>query len=159
MKTTNETATPANTATFTGLATKRRTVGLVAQAVTGIRGRVVALLTQGGTAGVTNDDLAKAWGGNGRTDKVAECLNILAGDKYGYPVQRLSHNISKGLDRYRFDPEAKVVAPAVAPDSAATASTPAPGVATPATPPVDPEPSKAKGRRARKGGKGEGATA
>lgn len=109
----------ANTNTaFKSLNVKRRTEGFVRHADKGIRAQVVALVAKGGSDGVTANEIERCWNGNATPAKIRGCMGILAGDDYGYAVERLIDPTNSGLDRYRFaTPEGSPKPLTVAPDA------------------------------------------
>ncbi len=157
---------------YASLNVKRRTSGLIRLAVTGVRGAVAAKLAAAGASGVTNADLQLCWPGDGTARKVHGCMVIMAGDDYGYPIQRESDPVHAAADRYRFNPDAAIVAPAVSPGATnpppAVTSAPAPAAPAPsddigaadtsesmkAAAAATPDPVPAKAKRG-KGGKGK----
>ena len=131
--------------TFSPLGVRRKkTAGFVKSPDRGIRLDVVAMLAAAGAAGVSCDEVAGAWpAGRGTADKVSDCMGILAGDEYGYEVERLSHPVSRGEDRYRLRPGSQAGPAGAGAAAAAGSSGPAGhgegGAATAAGSPPPPE--------------------
>lgn len=115
------------TLTFSPLAMKRKTKGFIKHADRGIRAKVVAMLVASGSVGCSNDELSEgAWPtGQGTAKKVGECMNILAGDTYGYTVERAVDASNRGKDQYRLVLPDGYTIPARAPKSSKK-SAPAP---------------------------------
>lgn len=121
---------PAGTA-YAPLGVRRRTVGLQRHATVGIRAAALAILAASGAEGAIvggpvnvngetkhEPGLIDAWRHNGTAAKVAECMGIMAGDEYGYPIERLPHPVNRTFDRYRLTPGVAIPAPATtAPDT------------------------------------------
>jgi len=90
---------------FMPLSVRRTTTGLVRHADRGIRERVIATLKSARDSGATSEQLVACWPGDGSVDKVADCMRILASDKYGYPIERASDRSRAGAYVYRLGRE------------------------------------------------------
>lgn len=86
------------------LSVGRRTSGLQREVTGSIRTRVIAALQSAGTKGATTRDLIECWGGTGTVHSVADCLNILFGDSYGYIIERRLDPATPSLYQYRLRP-------------------------------------------------------